>query len=385
MASNPYPDVKRGVWYCKYKPDPAGPWVRVSLGHDPRLKGVRPPKTPPQAVLDRAKGFAEIEYRAKHGLAAAPARARGLAAYLDDYATAFAASHKSGSVRQLRRHLDRFAAFCAERGIASVQAVTRSVCRDYLEHRIASVSHDTLRTEKRYLSPVWSRAVVDDLMAVNPWSRLKVPGKSTRSEPVYWSSAEVGRIAAHASRAWQTDLILLLANTGLRISTALAMRWSWIDWAAGLIRIPASEAAHRDGVKTSYPLALNGVARDILQRRRVTSRAGDDGLVFPNPLKRGGPVPYDSAREAIARAIARAGVKPGTPHDLRHTYARLLSRHAPANVVQSQLGHHAAATTRLYTELSAEDVARELEGFGVGDLTHDADRGTMPPPATPPT
>jgi integrase len=154
------------------------------------------------------------------------------------------------------------------------------------------------------------------------------------------------------------------------------MRWAWIDWTAGVIRIPAAEAAHRSGVKTAYPLALNRTSRDVLQRRRVVSRAGDDGLVFPNPLKAGGVVPYDSAREAIARAISRAGVKAGTPHDLRHTYARMLSRHAPANVVQSQLGHHAAATTRIYTDLSAEDVARELEDFGVGDVTHAPDPET---------
>jgi integrase len=376
MASKPYPDHKRGVWLQKYKPDPAGPWVRVTLGKDPRLKGPRPPRTPPQAVIDRAQGFAEVEYRAKHGLSAGPARAKGLAAYLDAYCEAFAASHKPGSVKQVRRHVARFAEFCAGRGVASVQAVTRPVCRDYLEWRIASVAHDTLRTEMRYLGPIWSRAVEDGLMVANPWSRLKVPGKSTRSDPTFWSDEDVARIAAHAAKPWQSDLVLVLANTGLRISTALAMRWAWIDWTAGVIRIPAAEAAHRAGVKTAYPLALNRTSRDVLQRRRAVSRAGDDGLVFLNPLKGGGVVPYDSAREAIARAISRAGVKAGTPHDLRHTYARMLSRHAPANVVQSQLGHHAAATTRIYTDLSAEDVARELENFGVGDVTHAPDPET---------
>ena len=88
MASKPFPDKRRGEWVCKYKPDPAGDWKRVSLGKDPRILGVRPPSKPPQAVLDRHQEFAEIEYNAKHGIKAAPARAKGLAGYLANYVEA---------------------------------------------------------------------------------------------------------------------------------------------------------------------------------------------------------------------------------------------------------------------------------------------------------
>src|SRR5262245_24133425 len=225
MASKPYADVRRGTWLMKWRPDPAGPWRTVTLGNDARLKGARPPAKPPQFVLDRAKEFEEAEYRAKHGMGTGPTRAKGLAGYLAGYAETFATTHKAGSTRQLRRHIATFEAFATERGATSVQGVTRAICRDYLEARIAVVSHDTLRTEMRYLMPIWSRAVEDGLMSVNPWARLKVPGKSTRSDPVFWSGEEVDRIVANCSKPWQADLVRVLANTGLRISTALAMRW----------------------------------------------------------------------------------------------------------------------------------------------------------------
>lgn len=367
MASNPYPDLRRGVWRMKYRPDPTGPWVGVNLGKDPRITKTSAPAHPPQSVADRAREFADLEYRAKHGISEAPARAKGLAGYADAYLESFTVANKPGSVKQARRHVTSFVAFLTGREITTVQAARREHCRAYLDLRIKIVSHDTLRTEVGYIKPLWQRAVDDGLMLRNPWARLKIPGKSTASDPVYWSETEVIRIAANCAKAWQTDLVLMLANTGMRISTTLAMQWSWIDWSVSVIRIPKSEAAKHSGVKTAYAVAMNRTSRDILQKRRLGSRAGDDGLVFPNPHRGGGIVPYDSARDAIAKAIVRAGVKTGTPHDLRHTFARIMSRTQPPNVVQSSLGHKSSVTTRIYTNLSAEDIAKELENFGIGD------------------
>ena len=100
MASKPYPDKRRGIWRLKYKPDPTGPWVSVVLGKDPRLTSARPPKGPPIGIQDRAREFAEIEYRAKHGLSSAPARAKGLDGYLESYAETFSRLHKRGSGAQ---------------------------------------------------------------------------------------------------------------------------------------------------------------------------------------------------------------------------------------------------------------------------------------------
>lgn len=370
MASKPWPDKRRRAWLMKYQPEPGGPWVKVSLGRDPRITKGHAPAKPPQAVIDRALEFTEIEYAAKHGIKTATPRAKGLAGYLDGYVTAYSATHKRGSAKQLARHTKRFAEWVKTKGVTTVQGVTRSICRDYLEHRIADVSHDTLRTEMRYLQGAWARAVEDGLMAVSPWSKQKVPGKSTRSTPVFWSGPEIAAIAAHCSKPWQSDFVLVLANTGMRISTALAMRWSWIDWKTGMIVIPREAAARDDGVKTSYEVGMLPVGREVLERRHMIDRSRT-GLVFPNPLK-GGEVPYDSAREAIARAIRRAKVKTGTPHDLRHSYARfLMSRGVAVNAVQALLGHATLATTQLYVEVDAKTAALAIQElrFGEDDQT----------------
>lgn len=367
MASKPYPDKKRAQWLMKYRPAPDGPWVRVSLGKDERLRLGRTPK-PPQFVIDRQREFAEIEYAAKHGIALPKSRAKGLAGYADGYLEAFAKTHKSSSAKQARRHILDFVEWLRGRGVDTVQGVTRSLCRDYLESRLGSVSHNTLRTEVGYVSPLWSRAEEDGLIARNPWHKLAVPGKSKRSLPTFWSGEEIARIAAACTKSWQGDLVLLLANTGLRISTALMMEWEWVRWRDGLIVIPADAAQATDGVKTSYTCAINRVARDVLQKRQFVAKGGG-GLVFPNPYKAGEPAPYTTARGAINRAIKVAGVTPGTAHDLRHSCGRAMERAGiPASIIQAQLGHRSAAMTRVYTDATAEEAGRYLDDFGVGDI-----------------
>jgi integrase len=363
MASDPFFEARRGTWKLKYRPDPLGKWVTVTLcKHHGAWAPSKPPKKPPQEAIDRARDFAEIEYRAKHGLGSSPARAKGLAAYLDGYVTSQALSTRSGSAEQLARHVRTFKAFAEARGIASIQAVTRAHCREYLEGRIKVVARSTLQTERGYLVGAWTRAVDDGLMAANPWSGVSLPGKIVPTSITFWSGEEIAKIAAACNKSWHADLVLILANTALRISTALAMEWSWVDWQEGTIKVPAGV----EEVKTSYALSIGRVARDVLTRRLATSDGSP--LVFPNPLGDHGVVGYDTARAAIERAIGRAKVKHGTCHDLRHSCARnMILAGIPITVVQRQLGHTTLAMTMKYVTADAESSAKYMEDFGIGD------------------
>jgi integrase len=363
MASKPYFDPRRGTWRLKYKPDPEGPWVTVLLcKHPTAWDPSRPPKKPPQLALDRAHEFSEIEYRAKHGLRKAPNRAKSLAVYVDDYIKSHGVRNRKGSTKQLRRHAGTFLEFCGSKGVTTLQAVTKAICREYLESRAAVAAPSTLKTERGFLVGIFTRANEEDnLISLNPWKGVKVPGKVEESKITFWTKEEVAAIVGACRLAWHRDLILFLVNTGIRISTVLEMRWDWIDWAAGVIEIPSGEE-----IKTSYKHVIGRVARDVLQHRILVEKTGSP-LVFPNPRtdKR---IPYDSARSAIDKAIARAKVRPGTPHDLRHTYARLLIlAGAPVTVVQSQLGHTTLAMTMRYVKTTEDHAAPFVADFGVGE------------------
>lgn len=370
MASKPWFSVHRNQWLCKYKPSAAGDWVTVGLGKHPTpVSPDRPPKRPPINIIDRHREYEDLEYRALNGLAPAPPRAKSLENYLDDYVAGYATSHDAGSLVQLRRHVATLKAFCAAAGIATMQGVTKAVCRDYLERRAGSVKPTTLQTEKGYLSPIWTRAVDDDLVAANPWKSCRVPGKKVHPEPTFWSSEEIGRIVAAAPKLWQKDLILILANTGIRISAVLAMRWDWVHWGGadgkGVIRIPPGD--DKGGV--GYTCTIEQGARAVLERRHVTVKSD---LVFPH-WKHGTPIAYDTANAAIAAAVVRAGVPPGTPHDLRHSYGRLLERIGkPMSTIQRQLGHRSATMTIRYTTASEDEASKWVGEMQIGA-----------PPATP--
>jgi integrase len=355
MASAPWFDENRGRWYMKYKPDPAGDWKRASLGKQPApWSKSRPPKTPPQFIKDRAREFEEIEYRAKNNMAAPPKRAKGLDGYLADYVHAYEATHDAGSLKQLARHIKTLLAFAEKRGVKSLQGVNKAFCRDYLQERIKKVSASTLQTEKGYLGPIWTKALEDELVQANPWHLVDVPGKIIQPEPTFWSPEEVAAIAANCSKPWQSDLVMVLATTGIRISATLAMEWSWIDFGEGFLTIPKEHS--KSG--RAYKIALIETAREILERRAMTGNSPN--LVFPNP-RGAGVVPYDSARAAIERSIIKAKVKAGTPHDLRHTYGRWMALEGkPFSVIQAQLGHTTPAMTGRYTKISETEARKHV-------------------------
>lgn len=356
MASDPFPDTKRRIWRMKYKPDPSGKWKAVTLGKDPRLGDARPPKKPPQFVLDRAAEFTEIEYRAKHGLGRGPTRARGIDAYFADYIAKQAI--RKNSMKQLRRHAVSFLEFCRRSGISTIQGVTKTACRNYLAERIKRVGASTLRTERGYLIGIFSRAEEDDeLIPSNPWRGVKIPKKIVDPVPTFWSHEDVARIAAACNRQIYRDLVMVLAETGLRISTALCMEWKWIDWRSGTISIPEG-----DEIKTAYSHFMYPAARDVLERRQVT--AEDPVLVFPNPLRPGKRIHYDTARDAVARAIAASKVRAGTPHDLRHSYGRAMALGGvPVTVIQSQMGHTSITMTQKYMQADSTQAAQFVGRF----------------------
>lgn len=365
MASQPYPDKRRHTWIMKYRPVPEKGWVTVVLGKDPRLAGARPPAKPPQFVIDRAREFAEIEYRASHGLGSGPARAVGLASYAAGYLEAHGKVSRKGSTKLLKRFIERFVGFCETKGATTLQGVTREICRSFLVWRLEDIKPSTLRTERGLLIGIWSRAVEDELIPFNPWTAAKIPKRIAETTIQFWTSEEIGRIVAACKREPYQDLVLLLANSGLRASSALAMEFSWINWRENTIELPEGE-----DIKTAYTHVMGRVVRDVLERRKML---GGEGLVFPNTVNPGR-IPYDTARDNIMQAIADAGVPKGTLHDFRHSYGRALAlARVPVTVIQSQLGHTNLTMTMRYTKTNEDHAAKAIGDWGVGE-------SIVPPP-----
>ena len=149
--------------------------------------------------------------------------------------------------------------------------------------------------------------------------------------------------------------------TGLRLGELLALRWSDVDLAAGVIRVrrqmtkqeaiaePKTASGKRDVVM--FP----DLGRFLREHRLASPFSSDEDFVFTT----GKGTPYSHAN-VMNRGLKKAAVslnRPGEPaivmHDLRHTFASMLIRErADVVFVSRQLGHaNPAITLRVYAHL----------------------------------
>ena len=146
-----------------------------------------------------------------------------------------------------------------------------------------------------------------------------------------------------ATEGWERVFVAVLVFAGPRPNEALALRWSKMDWTHGLMRVRESVHAHgRIGLpktpSSERDVEMIGRVRSLLQEQRARSQLKGD-LVFPSA--HGTPINLDNFRARNwPRILRRAGVRPRTLYQCRHTFARLALEHGDTpQHVAAQLGH----------------------------------------------
>ena len=167
----------------------------------------------------------------------------------------------------------------------------------------------------------------------------------------YLSVAELSRLGAALRNAERykrispsaVAVIRLLLFTGARVSEILSLRWSDVDLAAGMLRLPDSKS----GRKT---ILLSAPAIEILD---AWPHFAGSPFVFPGegPAWRKGEhrVSLTDAWEWIRRRARLVDVR---IHDLRHSFASVaVSNGQSLPTIGALLGHTQAATTQRYAHL----------------------------------
>jgi integrase len=161
----------------------------------------------------------------------------------------------------------------------------------------------------------------------------------------------------------------LLIATGLRISEALALGWSDVDFANRAIAVLRSGKRDGDGSTkgdrfhgVDFGPRLAVVLLDLKARQQEHGAGGEaTAPLFPGPgrwASTAGAARMDRStvsRSAHKRALRRAGLRDMPLHSLRHTAAAAwLTTGKPLMYVQRQLGHASITTTeRCYGHLEA--------------------------------
>lgn len=226
-------------------------------------------------------------------------------------------------------------------------------------------------TVRQALAPVralFATAVEEGLIRSNPAAGLRVAAATSTTDDAEdepdkakaLTEDELHLLLAKTDAAWR-PFVEFVAATGMRISEAIAIRWSDVDFGATRVNVkrrwrngsygpPKSRYGRR-----SIPLTQR-MSRDLWERRKQAGNPKVAALVWPSAV--GKPLdPGNLTARVLKPAATAAGVPWAGWHTLRHTCGTILSRHgANAKQVQHWLGHHSPAfTLAVYVHLLPED------------------------------
>ncbi len=200
-------------------------------------------------------------------------------------------------------------------------------------------------------------------LRVDPSARLK-GGARGRSLPKPLSEADVARLidavpAASAIDLRDRALLELLYGTGARVSEAVGLELSHLNFDEGLILVTGKGNKQRlvplgDSLRDALRDYLGPGGRSTLLAGRKSTR------VFINA--RSGPLTRQGVDLIVHKRALNVGIdrKRVSAHVFRHSCAtHMLAHGADIRVVQELLGHASIATTQIYTAVSVTTLQRE--------------------------
>jgi len=244
----------------------------------------------------------------------------------------------------------------------------------------AGLAINTVRNTRTVLSAACTRAVEDDVIAINPAQVALPQGNSRAVVPVSFGEAArlLDAIRDHPLR----DIWALQLYSGLRIGEALGLDWGDIHLVDAQMQVRRIDSRIYDGESDKLvrgwtdpntesgervvPLAAEAVR--VLWARYHHIGEPKSGIVFESPRIAGQPPSAGWTLAQFKAALVAAGMAPIHQHDLRHWCATLLiGSGVPLPVVAKILGHaNSGVTARIYAHVIAE---AEAEGEVIDVLT----------------
>jgi integrase len=256
-----------------------------------------------------------------------------------------------------------------EFGTIRLSAITPTLVAAYVARlRAAGAKGWTVRGRLQILSSIYGHAVKRlGYVGDNPVGLLDRGERPSTSDAAPWrvlTDEELTRLL-DAIPAEHRLVFELMAQTGLRISEALGLTWSSVDFDAATLTVE-TQRAHRGAAhvatktqnsERTITLSPELIAK-LRQYRLATGRpGGGEFLLRHTGIYRGhhrapGHAPYSQSlvNKVMQRARERAGLEPvmrgakviaraPVPHDLRHTHAsRLIAGGFDVAEVAARLG-----------------------------------------------
>ena len=287
---------------------------------------------------------------------------------------------RPSTAKRYRAVLDKFTAFCRERGVTRWDQITRAVLEGYA----AWLDAEGYAYASEYLELTTLKQALKWFVEVGrlPASCLfRLPLTKPQGTDTYcWTPEEVRAIVAHCAAdpelAWLGQVLTALACTGLRISELAGLRWSDIDLARNTITLTDEGKRGRYRERRKARETKTGRSRafpihpDLRRVLEVLPRH-PDGLVFHGA--RGGILKPDRVRRAEIRDVldvladrfptpaGEIGFRDGRLHSFRHYFCSCCANSGvPEQVVMQWLGHRQSAMVRHYYHLHDAEAQRQM-------------------------
>lgn len=286
-------------------------------------------------------------------------------------------AYKPATLARYRRALDQ--QLLPELGSLKLNEILGSrITRVVGKLQARGLSANSIRNSIMPLQAIYRWAIRMEYARVDPTRHLELPldrGRRDRFATPQEVSLLLAALDGRDRPLWATALY-----AGLRRGELMALRWSDIDLATGVISVERShdpEAGTTGETKSAaghrrVPIAP--VLRDLLLEHRLRHHAdndhrGSDPLVFSRRSLAGrfrsqdGPFTSAVGQRARRRWEAQ-GLDPISLHEARHTYASLMiAAGESAKALQTCMGHSSIATTydrygHLMPDAESESAAR---------------------------
>ena len=220
------------------------------------------------------------------------------------------------------------------------------------------LANPTKAKARNVMHVVFAHACRYEWLSRNPISLVRQSAKRTKTPDVL-DAEELRKLLAELHNPART-LVFLTAGTGLRISEALALKWSDVDFCCGAINLKFAIVHQKIGeMKTEAsqkPVPIAGELAAALQEWRAeTTYSQDEDWVFASPAMHGKQPywPETLLKCYVKPLVKQLGIaKQIGWHSFRRTFATLLkSSGEDVKTVQELMRH---ANSRLTLDVYAQ-------------------------------
>ncbi len=244
--------------------------------------------------------------------------------------------------------LGKFLKWIEDQGVISPDEVNARYVRAYLAE-MSGYSDTTLHGLARAVKTLL-RFWYDEGYLAQP-VKFAMPRLSSKRLPCL-DVDQLKKVLKACIKPRDKALIMLLADSGLRRSEALALNWDDLDIQSGLVRVKRGK-----GGKARSVVIGATTRRALLSYSRTLKNRDDDSPLIQTD--EGTRLSKPGLRSALLRVGKRAGIHV-SPHMLRRTFATLSLR-AGMDVLhlQALLGHAGLEMVQHYAQMIDDDLLKE--------------------------